>query len=356
MATPVIELFALRADELRGRIGSLLASRRAGFADVGPWASDVLDRLAEFALRGKLLRGNLVLMGAELGGAALSSQAFDLAAALELFHSSILVHDDIIDQDALRRGAPTVHAAYARHLNASKGSQAEHHGASLALCAGDAGFFLVFSLLADTDIPPQTRHALLKFWAHEFAVVAFAEMDDVHLSSGTGPAGEADILRCYRFKTARYTFCLPLLTGLMLAGASEGLMKQIDQIAERLGLVFQLKDDELGLFGLEADTGKPVGSDIVQNKKTLYHHYLLTRTSPEVRARLASLFGSQDLTGEDTAFVQRTAVECGATELVNAMAARLASEAGELIAALPVPNAQRQWLHQLAAAGLVRAK
>ena len=356
MAAHIDECCTVRADVIRRRIECLLALRRGDFADVGPWGADVLDRLAAFALRGKLVRGSLVLLGAELGGTQPTETSHDLAAALELFHSSILVHDDIIDRDVLRRGAPTVHAAYASRLRAEGAAHDEHHGAALALCAGDAGFFLVFAVLADADMSAATRHALLRLWSREFALVAFAEMDDVYLSTCAGPAAEADILRCYRYKTARYTFCLPLATGLTLAGAPPALMDAVEQIALRLGLVFQLKDDELGLFGCETETGKPVGADIVQNKKTLYHHCLLTQTEPDVRARLAALFGKADLTAEDTVYVQRMAEESGVKARVAAMAAGYGREAEELISRLAVPEAARKALQSLAAAGLAREK
>jgi len=356
MTHNMVDVCAGRADSIRRRITAQLGRAQARFAGVSPWSADVSARLAEFACRGKLIRGNLVLLGVELAGGEPSEAAYDLAAALELFHSSILIHDDIIDQDAVRRGAPAVHAAYARRLDSEGCAAAQHLGAALALCAGDIGFYLVFGAVAEAALDDAHRMAMVRLWAHEFAAVAFAEMDDVSLASRPAPAAEADILRCYRHKTARYTFCLPLRTGLTLAGAPEELCGRIEQIAERLGLVFQLKDDELDLFGQAAETGKPVGSDIAQNKKTLYHHRLLTRTEGAVHARLAAVFGSHGLSPEDIAFVQQTAIETGVKAEIAAMAQRLAAEAGELIEVLPVAAGLRSQLAELARFSLSRAR
>ncbi|MCX7847707.1 MAG: polyprenyl synthetase family protein [bacterium] len=336
------------AEAIATRLQSLLEEAAQRWQDVGSWATDVLPRLADFACRGKLLRGQLVLIGAAAAGSRPSRVLLDCAAALELFHTSVLIHDDVIDQDQLRRGLPAMHVQLASALRArGERLRADTHGTALAICAADCGFFLSFSILAQLRVPESVRRALLKLWSEEFAHVILAQMDDVHLSPGTTPAPREAIWRVYLYKTARYTFCLPLMTGLLVAGAPAALRRSLMAYAEQLGLLFQLKDDELGLFGSSAETGKPVGSDILQNKKTLYHHYLLTCTSPEIRAKIEQLFGAPQLHTHDIAFIRRVLRDTGIYATLRATASHLATRARRIATRLPVPPRVRAQLLQL---------
>lgn len=348
---------ARRAAAIATRIRAHLdeAARRWGRASA--WPADLCPRFAEFACRGKLIRGQLVLLGAALAGQRSSRPLLDCAAALELFHSSILIHDDLIDQDDTRRGAPAMHVQLAAALRArGERSLASSRGAALAICAADCGFFLTFHILAHLAVPEPMRRALLKLWSEEFALVTLAEMDDIHLSPGGAPAPRDAIWRVYHYKTARYTFCLPLMTGLLVAGAPAALRRSVHAYAENLGLLFQLKDDELGLFGSPAETGKPVGTDILQNKKTLYHHYLLTCTPPDVRRRLRQLFGASRLSPNDIAYVQRVVIESGIQNTIQATAAELATAARRIAERLPVSPALRAQLLQLVSYSAARTR
>lgn len=327
------------------------------WGNVSSWAPETFARLAEFTCRGKLIRGQLVLLGAALAGRRPSRVVLDCAAAMELFHSSILIHDDLIDHDELRRGAPAMHVQMAAALRA----RGEHHhavdrGSSLAICVADCGFFLTFLILGKLAVPDHLRHTLLKLWAEEFALVCLAEMDDIHLSPGATPAPRDAIWRVYYYKTARYTFRLPLMTGLLLGGAPAPLRRAVVKYAEHLGLLFQLKDDQLGLFGSPAQTGKPVGSDILQNKKTLYHHYLLTCTPLHTRAKLQQIFSAASLTSADVAFVQNAARESGIEATLQQTAARLASQARRTAARLPVHASLRAQLLKLVDYSEARAR
>ena len=337
-----------RAAAIARRIHVLTTAAARRWDRASAWSADALPRLADFASRGKLVRGQLVLLGAELAGVRQSRTLFDCAAALELFHSSILIHDDLIDNDAVRRGTAAMHIQLADAVRArGERMHAAARGTALAMCTADCGFFLTFNILAQLALPEATRRELLTLWSKEFALVTLAEMDDVHLSPGATPAPREAIWRVYQYKTARYTFCLPLMTGLIVARAPAALRRSVLSFGENLGLLFQLKDDELGLFGTTKETGKPVGTDIIQCKKTLYHHYLLTCTPPEVQKRLRTLFGAPHLRAQDVAYVQRIVRESGIDETLHTAAADLAARARRIATRLPVPPALQAQLLQL---------
>lgn len=89
-----------------------------------------------------------------------------------------------------------------------------------------------------------------------------------------------------RLKTARYTFSLPFMLASKRAKTSQTEQSQLEQLGECIGLLYQVRDDELNLFGDSKSTGKPVGSDIRERKKTLYYIYLLNATSEMEKQQL----------------------------------------------------------------------
>ena len=125
------------------------------------------------------------------------------------------------------------------------------------------------------------------------------EMLDVDMAESKEEARIEDITDMYRYKTARYSFSLPFMMGAILAEAPQEVITTLDTMGEQMGIVFQIKDDELGLVGNEAETGKPVGSDIKENKKTIHRALLFQKANAEEQQFLASCFGNNALSKED---------------------------------------------------------
>jgi geranylgeranyl diphosphate synthase type I len=103
----------------------------------------------------------------------------------------------------------------------------------------------------------------------------------------------------------------------MLAGREGPLLDLLEKIGESLGFIFQLKDDEIGLFGSEEDTGKPAGSDIKENKKSLYHYYLFQRADSSARERLSGIFGSPEITPAGLEYVKNLALKLGIPKTIE---------------------------------------
>ena len=118
---------------------------------VAVWGADIHERVFEFAKRGKHIRGSLVASGVELFGRKASRLAYTTAASLELVQSFLLIHDDIMDEDTLRRGKPSVHEQY-RRLGESRGVRdSQRFGESLAICAGDVAVLLAIEAITAAD-------------------------------------------------------------------------------------------------------------------------------------------------------------------------------------------------------------
>jgi geranylgeranyl diphosphate synthase type I len=268
---------------------------------------------------------------------------------MELFQSGLLAHDDIMDRDATRRGLPTLHRQYGGEARQRGARDPEHLGQSLGICAGDAAFFLGFEALSGPPVPQAARAGLLGLCARELSRVAVAQMQDVVWGAqpafgGAGPdtVPEEQILRLYTFKTGRYTFSMPLAAGALLAGCGPGELAELERLGEFLGILFQLRDDLLGLFGDERELGKPVGSDVREGKKTILHGRLLARASEATAARLREIFGNPGIGQTELDFVRSQLAGLGVIAEVRELSEGYAAEARRLIESLPGARAEER--------------
>jgi len=241
-----------------------LKEKAKEFAPINKWSEDVMKRLMEFMSQGKMLRGSLVFASHALFSNKDSEEVIRAAVAVELLHSSLIAHDDIMDRDTVRRGKPAIWMQYG----------GAHFGESMAICFGDIGFFLAFALLSKIDL-----REIITMFSKELSSVVLAQMQDVYYGFSKQEPTKEEIIKLYIYKTGRYTFSLPFMIGAVLAQQNQIIITSLGKIGELLGILFQLKDDELGLFGDEKETGKLLGSDIRQNKKTIYRHFLFQKLS-----------------------------------------------------------------------------
>lgn len=326
-------------------ISEILKEAAPRLGAISPLGSQLAARLEAYAHAGKMIRGILVRLGYELcapeaPGAAMVGVLERAGAAMEFFQAGLLIHDDIMDRDTMRRGNATVHTQYERDAAQAQAADPVHHGLSLAVCAGDVAFFLGFQVLASLPVPADLRERareVAAFSAQELGLVGVAQMQDVR--SGGGGIGSdpdpAQILRVYRYKTGRYTFSMPLVAGAMLARGGPAQRAALEQAGENLGVVFQLKDDELGIFGDPAQSGKQAASDIREDKKTLLRHFLFEAADPDLRGKLAAVFGRRDSGLEDLRFVREAMEKTGARAKVREYMNCFAQEAADRIASLP---------------------
>lgn len=200
------------------------------------------------ALGGKRLRPVLVLMACEaMGGDAV--KALNAAVGLELFHNFTLLHDDVMDKAAVRRGQPTVHRRWNENV---------------AILSGDAMLTMASQYVARVD------EAVLQPVLEVFNTTAMEiyegqqwDMDYEQRAEVT----EADYIEMIRLKTSVLLGCACKM-GAIIAGADEANAKALYEVGLNLGLAFQLQDDVLDVWGDEATFGKEIGGDIMNNKKT----------------------------------------------------------------------------------------
>jgi geranylgeranyl diphosphate synthase type I len=248
-----------------------------------------------------------------------------------------LVHDDLIDNDAQRRGGPTVHEAMralfqARHdLPANR---AVEYGRDVAILTGDMQHGWSITLFVDCALQSAVDPTLiLKIISHLQSYVLgnliCGEVLDVHYGmqdlADLGDVDEAKIVHMLWLKTGvLYEFAgmAGALIGKNTCDFEDPEVRAIARFASACGTAFQLQDDILGILGDEASLGKPVGSDIREGKKTVIVHESLKNASDSQRQTILATLGNRSATPEDVQAVTRLFGELGGIARTAALAAR----------------------------------
>lgn len=355
----MLEYFQEQKPIIHKELQSYLSGKGQYFSRVNPWGKDFLRRLRGFAGRGKMIRGGLVLLLYEMfqdnRGEERCRIPVQVAAAVELIHAAFLIHDDIIDQDQLRRGKKTIYYQYQEQGRGQGLAKAQEYGRSMGICAGDLVFFLAWDILNNLDTSPEMCRRLVNQVTRETYLVGLAQMQDIYMGHFSRDVTEEDIISVFRHKTARYTFSLPFYLGAALAKKDGPRLETLSEIGENLGIIFQIKDDELGLLGEKEDTGKPLGSDLKGAKKTLFHLYLAQVAGEADRERLRGIMGNQYISREDILWVRSLAHSLGTLDRVHRKMEEIADKTRILIGSLEEPPGNQKILLDLLEYSLNRA-
>ncbi|MEU6894668.1 polyprenyl synthetase family protein [Streptomyces sp. NPDC046557] len=334
--------------ELETVLDDLLARARA----LDPvFGCDVADRLAAFVLRGgRRNRSRFLWWAARACGAgeALTPALLRVAAALELIQACALVHDDVMDRSALRRGGPSFHTQLeARYADRCEAPGA--FGASAAVLAGDLALSWADDLVAAADLPAATRDSVLEIWGLMRTEMVAGQYLDLY-TQATGTRSTTLALRTACLKTARYTVERPMALGAALAGADAATAAALGAAGRCAGVAFQLCDDLLGVFGDPEVTGKPAGDDIRAGKNTYLVALALSlaASGPDTGALrlLDRSLGDRSLTEDGLAGVREVLRATGAVARVERRIRRLTVTAER--------HVSRAELHGPAASTLVR--
>lgn len=206
-------------------------------------------------LGGKRMRPMLVYATGHLLGADMTA-CDGPASAVELIHAYSLVHDDLpaMDDDALRRGQPTVHVAFDE---------------ATAILAGDALQALAFQQLAATPLSADARIAMVGelAMASGAAGMCGGQAFDIDATGRGGDISADELQQLHALKTGALLRCAVRL-GAIAGNADGAAAAALDRYAEALGLAFQIRDDLLDIEGDSATLGKTAGKDLAQNKAT----------------------------------------------------------------------------------------
>ncbi len=353
---PVQEPFGQPLGGITARLDATLAefldTRARSLAEVGPELAPVAAEARQFVLDGgKRLRPRFAYWGwrTVCGESDDDTALITVAASLELLHACALVHDDVMDASATRRGRPATHVAFAaRHREAGWSGDADVFGAAAAILLGDLLLSWADAQFASANPAPAARTV----YDEMRQLVMAGQYLDV-LVQARGEFSVEDALRVAEFKTSKYTVEGPLHLGAAMAGAPPEVFAALTAYAIPLGEAFQLRDDILGVFGDPDETGKPTGDDLLEGKRTLLVALAVQHAEPDQASLLRRELGDRSMTGERVQALREVIVASGALDLVEK---RIAVRSGEARAALArlSSDAARDALDELAVAATER--
>ena len=266
---------------------------------------------------GKRLRSYMTLLTFSAYSSEPIESIIPSAAAQELIHLAMLIHDDIIDRDDIRYGIENISGSYlstyAPHITDEV--ERRHYAKSAAILAGDLLISEAFILIAETQAPSSAIVSAQRLLAQAIFNVVGGELLDTEASFNT--INPAKPLLIAQQKTASYSFVSPLIMGATLAGASLNERDKLKTLGEELGVAFQLRDDIIGIFGDSDVTGKSTDGDIREGKRTLLIEEFQNRATDEQRAQFNSLFGQHNLSDEGVETVRSLLIESGAKDAIE---------------------------------------
>jgi geranylgeranyl diphosphate synthase, type I len=333
--------------EILDFISFFLQKQQSVGKTVSPWSATVSEKLDSLTRGGKTLRGGLLLLSHDMFGGQRKRDAVIVASAIEMFESSVLIHDDIIDRDTTRRGMPTIHEQYRSKASDYGFADSVHYGEAMGICTGDIGLYWAVEMITGMEIEGDLKSDIIRRLTTYCIKTIYGEMEDVYFAGAPGVPTPQEILQCYRNKTSTYSFQLPLVLGSLLSQQPDDVEQRLNRLGEALGIVFQLRDDQLGLFGSEGSTGKPVGSDIREGKKTLYYYYLSQKMDPASWENIRPYFGKASITaGEiDTVITQIT--HLGIQTEISDLMSEYTRQATSVIVELGLPKTGQDNLEAL---------
>lgn len=316
-------------------------------AKISPFCERITRSLANYTLRGgNRIRSFLFIYGHKSIIGKISEEIIKASLSMELIQSSLLVHDDIIDQDNLRRGGPTIHYEY--------GKKDKHFGESIAIIAGDLAFNFAYEIIDDSKFENSCKIQALKLFLSLVTKVNYGQvLDIIPMNSKTS---QKDVDLVHMNKTASYTGELPLLVGATLAGADKNLLKTLDLFAKKIGQAFQIQDDMIGIFGNEKETGKPADSDIREGKKTLLIVKALEKANDNEKKIIINCLGNNKGNEKEIQEVRKIIYKIGSLDYSIEKAKKLISEAIKIIKPAKIDPEAKEFLINLAKYILVKDK
>ncbi len=302
-------------------------------AETGADLRLLVDPVRRLLSGGKRLRAAFAYWGYRAAGQPDSQALVRFVTALEFFQAAALLHDDVMDGSAMRRGMPAAHRAVAAH-HAREGwaGSSDRFGEATATLAGDLCLQWTDELYATSGLPAEhLRRARGAFDRMRTQLMGGQFLDLLESARGwdgvtTGERVES-ARRVIRFKSAKYTIEEPLLIGALAGGLPQPTLEVLSRYGLALGEAFQLRDDVLGIFGDPHQTGKPAGDDLREGKRTVLLALALDTANAAQHALVAASVGRPDLDARGVDALRGVLRDTGAVDAVERRISDLADAA-----------------------------
>lgn len=352
---------------LNSALHSYLVRQHERVEGIAAEALDLVENIAALSQGGKRLRPLFAWYGWQIaGGDPRATDIHDLGVSLELFQAAALIHDDILDRSDTRRGQPSAHRRFEQlHRSRHWDQDPEHFGVSGAILAGDLSLALCEEVFANMvlriagDDVSAAASARKVFDDMRFEVMTGQYLDVREESAGRFHSPELALERAMtilRFKSAKYSVERPLMLGAAAAGATAEQLRELSTLSLPLGEAFQLRDDQLGVFGDPAVTGKPAGDDLREGKRTALIAYARAAANANQARLMESLLGNAEMSEQQVADFQEVIEQTGAASQIEQLISEKAGAAYRGIESLDCDATVRAGLLSLAQATINRQK
>lgn len=313
---------------IENRINEILEGEIKRYKD-NCFIKESLEELKRLSKGGKRVRGYLIKLGQMLFGKDDDSY-IDIAAAIEIFQTAILIHDDVIDEADKRRGLDTINAKYAGHIGISK-----------AICIGDLGFFISYNIINNANISDDLKIEIMKVYSKTLYNTVNGEIIDVELPLKSleyhKKMDDKLIYDIYVNKTAWYTIIGPILIGASSANASSLDKEKLMKMGENLGIAFQIKDDLLGLYSEDDSMGKTL-NDIKEGKQTIIYKYAIDHANKEEIEIINKYYGNSCVTIDENKIITDLFIKLGAKENAEKLELEYTKKGIDIINSMDVKN------------------
>ena len=231
---------------------------------------------------GKRLRPFMVMKSCQILGGKISD-SLPAASAVEMIHNFTLVHDDIMDNDEMRHGVPTVHKKF---------------GLPVAILAGDVLFSKAYQILSDSKLPTKQVNDLVSRLAKACVDVCEGQILDIKMAEAKKIPSQADYIKMIEKKTAAL-FDVSCSMGAICAKAKQSDIAKLSSFGKNLGIAFQITDDLIGVMGDAKVTKKPVGNDLREGKKSLPIVLAITKSKGNDKKIILKSFGNAKASKKD---------------------------------------------------------
>jgi len=258
---------------------------------------------------GKRLRPYMVIRSCQILGGK-SSNAIISAGAVEMVHNFTLVHDDIMDNDEIRHGVPTVHKKF---------------GMPIAILAGDVLFSKAFQIISESKLSPNATTHLISRLAKACVDVCEGQLLDIKMADEKRIPAEAEYITMIGKKTAAL-FDVSCAMGAICATNKPKDIVNLSAFGRNLGIAFQITDDLIGVMGDPKVTKKPVGNDLREGKKSLPILMAIKLAKGNEKKIILSAFGNSKVSKSDLTKAVEVIRSLGIEEKVRNQALKYAEK------------------------------
>jgi geranylgeranyl diphosphate synthase type I len=259
---------------------------------------------------GKRLRPFLVTKSCEVLGGEIK-KSMPAASAVEMIHNFTLVHDDIMDNDEMRHGVPTVHKKF---------------GMPIAILAGDVLYSKAYQVLSNSNLSSKAINELVSRLAKACVDVCEGQLLDIKMAESKKIPSQANYIKMIEKKTAAL-FDVSCAMGAICANAKQKDIAKLSSFGKNLGIAFQITDDLIGVMGDSKMTKKPVGNDLREGKKSLPIVLAITKSKGNDKKTILKSFGNSNASKNDIEKAVKVVRALGIEKIVRKQALQYSEKA-----------------------------